>query len=44
MELYRGAAAGSLQPEAGTPVVGTETSLRQFASAFAAAYRPAAAS
>jgi len=43
-QLYRGAAAGLLQPEAGTLVVETGTKFGHFASVFVAAYRPAAAS
>jgi uncharacterized protein YbjT (DUF2867 family) len=39
IELYKGAAAGLLMPEPGTPVVNTETSLETFASTvFAAAF------
>jgi uncharacterized protein YbjT (DUF2867 family) len=42
VELYRGAAEGLLQPEAGTAIVQTETSLSEFAGVFAAAYAAAA--
>ena len=43
VELYRGAAQGLLEPEAGTAVVRTETPLSEFARSFAAAYAAAAA-
>jgi uncharacterized protein YbjT (DUF2867 family) len=41
VELYKGAADGLLRPEAGTPVVNTETPFSAFAQVFAAAYRSA---
>jgi uncharacterized protein YbjT (DUF2867 family) len=44
LELYRGAAAGLLQPEAGTPVVHTSSDFAQFARVFGVAYRSAVAS
>ena len=42
IELYKGAAAGLLQPEPGTGVAKTETPIQEFARTFAAAYRRAA--
>lgn len=41
IEMYQGAAKGLLQPEPGTPLVNTQTTVSEFAKVIAAAYRAA---